>query len=175
MSKTTNNRTAKPSLPTRRRIIRSLKVKADAERTLSQKLADWFTAKLGSIEFLIVNVVWFILWVFINSGVLGIKPFDPFPFGLLTMIVSLEAIILATVVLISQNRAGQIADLREEMDLQVDEITEEEITKVLQMLGLIMKKKGIKIPNDPVLQKMLQPTNVSRLEKTIEKQVMHNK
>ncbi|OGG26269.1 hypothetical protein A2960_04815 [Candidatus Gottesmanbacteria bacterium RIFCSPLOWO2_01_FULL_39_12b] len=155
-----------------RRIIRSLKARADAKRTLSEKIADWMTRTFGSIPFLIVNILWFSLWILVNTNVIGvIVPFDPFPFGLLTMIVSLEAIILAIFVLISQNRASQIDDLREEIDLQVDVITEQELTKVMEMLSVLMEKNGIDVSKDQILGEMLRPTSISKIEKALEKQV----
>jgi uncharacterized membrane protein len=164
-----------PLVRSSRRIIKSLKAKADSKRTWPQKIADWMTLNLGSIGFLAANVVWFTSWIVVNSGLIpGIEPFDPFPFGLLTMIVSLEAIMLAIFVLISQNRSQQIDDLREEIDLQVDIITEEEITKLLQMVSALMEKNGIDISKDKVLDSMIRPMNVHKLEKALEKQVMEN-
>jgi uncharacterized membrane protein len=158
-----------------RRIIKSLKAKADAKRTVPEVIADWATAKLGSIHFLVANVIWFIVWLSINTGlVAGIEPFDPFPFGLLTTIVSLEAIILAIFVLISQNRASQIDDLREEIDLQVDIITEQELTKLMKMTNMLMKKNGIDLSADKELEAMLKPANINKIEKILEKQVLEN-
>lgn len=156
-----------------RRIIRSLKAKAAAKRTLSEKIADWMTQTFGSIPFLLLNAVWFLVWILANVGLIPMfKPFDPFPFGLLTMIVSLEAIILAIFVLISQNRASSVDDLREEIDLQVDIITEQELTKLMAMVSELMKKNEIDISKDETLTSMLQPTNMAKIEKALEKQVI---
>ena len=86
-------------------IQQSVKARANVKRTLSERLADEMTAGFGSMPFLIANCVWFVVWIAANTGLVhGLPEFDPFPFGLLTMIVSLEAIILAIVVLISQNQ-----------------------------------------------------------------------
>jgi hypothetical protein len=63
-----------------------------------------------------LHVAWFVGWIALNRGLLGIAPFDPFPFGLLTMIVSLEAIFLATFVLLSQNRQALQTDQRARID-----------------------------------------------------------
>lgn len=153
-----------------RRIIKSLKKKADAKRTRAEVIADWMTARLGSIQFLFANIVLFAAWIVINTTI----QFDPFPFGLLTMIVSLEAIILAIFVLISQNRASQIDDLREEIDLQVDIITEQELTKLMKMTTLFMEKSGIDLSQDKELQAMLKPANLNKIEKILEKQVLEN-
>jgi uncharacterized membrane protein len=83
----------------------------------------------------------------------------------------LEAIILAILVLISQNRAARVADLREEVQLQVNVITEEEITRMMSMLVLLLQKNGIPIPEDQRLQEMLQDTDVRQIEKSIEKEI----
>ena len=165
------------SLPRRiensRRIIRSMKAKADERRSLSEKLADWMTETFGSMIFLVINAVWFAVWIILNVGLIpGVKPFDPFPFGLLTMIVSLEAIILAISVLISQNRAEKVGDLRQEIDLQMDVIAEDELTKLLEMVSLLLEKNGIDVSKDEVLQSMLQPTSVEKIEETLEQDVM---
>src|SRR5258705_10222801 len=66
-------------------------------------VADWLTRFSGSMVFVYVHAVWFGIWIALNVGRLTSKPFDPFPFSLLTLIVSLEAIFLSTFVLISQN------------------------------------------------------------------------
>jgi uncharacterized membrane protein len=153
-------------------IIRSLKKEADAKRSLPEKIADWMTNAFGSMAFLAFNVIWFAVWITVNIGIIpGVTPFDPFPFGLLTMIVSLEAILLAIFVLISQNRAAKVADLREEVDLQVDMIAEEELTKLLKMVSLLCEKNGIDVSKDEELQGMLEPTNVEKLERILEEQV----
>jgi uncharacterized membrane protein len=158
---------------TSKRIIKSLKAKADARRKPSEVIADWMTKSLGSIWFLSLNVLWFTTWILINiNAIPGIPAFDPFPFGLLTMIVSLEAIMLAIFVLISQNRASQIDDLREEIDLQVDIITEKELTKLIHMMSILMEKNGIDLSGDKEIQGMIKPTNLDRIQKILEKQVL---
>jgi CRP/FNR family cyclic AMP-dependent transcriptional regulator len=89
-------------------------------RTSVQKAADWIAEFSGSIAFLMIHVVLFFLWIIMNvgNGVPGIPLFDPFPFGLLTMAVSLEAIILSVFVLLSQNR--QVAKDRVRGDIEYD-------------------------------------------------------
>jgi uncharacterized membrane protein len=161
------------NLGTSRQAIHSMKVKADAKRTRSEKLADWMTSHFGSIGFLTLNVGWFVLWLLVNGGLVpAFKPFDPFPFSLLTMIVSLEAIILSVFVMISQNRAAKIDELREEVDLQVDIITEAEMTKLLVMMKLLLEKNGIDISDDPELTGMLKPTNPEEIEEALEEEVV---
>jgi uncharacterized membrane protein len=153
-------------------VIQSFEAKANSNRTSLEKLADFMTARFGSMPFLIANFIWFFVWIVINTGLVPvIPPFDPFPFGLLTMIVSLEAIFLAIIVLISQNRAARTDDLREEIDLQINTIAEREITKIIELQTLLLKKSGIDISQDLELQEMLKPVDTDKIEHTLEKQV----
>ncbi len=160
------------NIASRKQVIKSFKAKADAKRSVAEKFADWLTSKLGSITFLTFNAAWFITWITINTGLIpGIEPFDPFPFGLLTMAVSLEAIFLAIIVLISQNREARIAELREEIELQVGVIAEGEITKLINLVVVLLEKQGIKIQDDPELAKMLRPIDNQKIEKDLEKEL----
>lgn len=94
------------------RIIRGLH---DAQ----DKLADSITTFAGSMNFVYLHLGWFVVWLMINLGALGAAiVFDKFPFGLLTMIVSLEAIFLSTFVMITQNRQAARADVRSEIDFE---------------------------------------------------------
>ena len=155
-----------------RKILKSLKAKADARRSTSEILADWTTAKFGSVGFLIINVAVFTVWILINLGKISSLPiFDPYPFNLLTMAVSLEAIILAIFVLISQNRSAKVDDLREETHMQINLIAEKEVTKALHILLMLAEKYGIDLSQDPELQKMLKPISATDLERMLEKEI----
>src|SRR4029453_3861313 len=125
-----------------RTIIR-LRQKADRERSGHDRIADTITSSSGRVGFVYVHIVWFGLWILLNAGLVGVRAFDPFPYGLLTMIVSLEAIFLSTVVLISQNRLSGEIERRADLDLQIGLLTEHELTRVLQMLDAIQHKMGI--------------------------------
>jgi uncharacterized membrane protein len=104
-------------------------------RSRAEQVSDWIACTAGSALVVIVHVLWFGTWVIVNLGVLDwIQPFDPFPFPLLTMTVSLEAIFLALFVLASQNRLARQADKRSHLDLQIDLLAEREMTAVLQLL-----------------------------------------
>jgi uncharacterized membrane protein len=157
-----------------RELVQSFKARTDAKRTVYEKFADQLTQRSGSMTFFVLNMIWFVTWILINTGLIpGIAVFDPFPFGLLTMIVSLEAIGLAIVVLISQNRAAQIADLREEIDLRMDMIAEEEITKLLSIVVRIAEKQGIDLSQDHDLRDMLEPTNTEEIEQQLENEIIN--
>lgn len=163
--------TTEEKLKHHRLVIQSLRAKADAKRSLSDKIADRLTRRFGTVLFLSLNAIWFTIWVILNTNLIpGVEPFDPFPFGLLTMIVSLEAIFLAIIVLISQNREAKIAELREEIDLQMTSIAESEVSKVIEMLGLLLKKNGVKL-DDPEIEDMVRPIKTEEVEKILEKEL----
>jgi uncharacterized membrane protein len=125
------------------RTIIHLRNKAAHERSLQHRIADAITAFSGRMIFAYVHIGWFGVWILLNTGRFGIPAFDPFPYGLLTMIVSLEAIFLSTFVLISQNRLGAETERRADLDLHIGLLTEHELTRVLQMLDIIQDKLGI--------------------------------
>ncbi len=114
-----------------------------SRRTLQERIADAITSSSGRMSFVYLHALWFGLWVLLNAGWFGIHPFDPFPYGLLTMIVSLEAIFLSAFVLISQNRSGARADMRTDLALHVVLLTEHEVTRALQMLEAIHERLGV--------------------------------
>ena len=156
----------------RRKVIKSFKAKADAKRTGPEKFADFLTLKFGSVLFLSLNAAWFFVWIIMNTRIIpGLKPFDPFPFGLLTMIVSLEAIFLAIIVLISQNRGAKVDELREEIELQLNTMSEGEVTKLIKMTSMLLKKQGINVANDSELKEMLKPFNPDKVEKQIQNEL----
>ena len=159
------------SVQHRRRAIKSFKAKADAKRSLSDKFADMLTAKFGTVAFLGLNIIWFAIWIPINTGnVPFIDPFDPFPFGLLTMIVSLEAIMLAIIVLISQNREAKVSELREEIELQLNTIADSELTKLIALMAILLEKEGVKI-DDPDIKKLLKPVDSAELIRRLEEEL----
>jgi len=156
----------------KRKIFQSIKAQADSRRTITERIADLMTSIFGSMTFLLINVIFFALWVLINTNQIeGINSFDPFPFSLLTAIVSLEAIILAVFVLISQNRNSKVDDLREETHLQINLIAEKEITKLMKMMEILLEKNGVDLSQDPELKKLLKPISEEEIEKKLEKEI----
>lgn len=126
------------------RTILRLRLQAAQRRNLQDRIADAITSLSGRMLFVYVHIVWFGVWILLNTGGVGVEPFDPYPYGLLTMVVSLEAIFLSTFVLISQNRLSQQTEQRADLNLQTGLLTEHELTRVLQMLDAIQDKLGIK-------------------------------
>lgn len=153
-------------------ILKSFEAKAFHKGSFISRIADRLTGIFGTLFFLILNIGLFATWILINSGkISSLKPFDPFPFLLLSVVVSSYAIILSIIVLISQNRQGQIDSLRQELQLQVNLITEREITKVLKILKEIredLKEGKIK---DEELEEMIKEVDTSYIERKITEQL----
>lgn len=113
--------------------------------TLSVKIADKITEWAGSMGFVYFHALWFALWILANEGVFGPKfVFDPFPYGLLTMIVSLEAIFLATFIMISQNISSRKNELRAEHEYQINLQTEKNVAELLAIMKEIRKEAELK-------------------------------
>jgi uncharacterized membrane protein len=158
--------------------IANLRQATANKRTREELLADVITEFSGRMYFVYFHIIWFAIWISINLGFFGFKPFDPFPFGLLTMIVSLEAIFLATFVLISQNRLSAEADRRADLDLQIGLLTEHELTRVLKMLDEIQDKLGIENDADQELldlEKNVHPQDVMKEMDRIQQRISQQK
>lgn len=106
--------------------------------------------------FVYVHAIWFGVWIALNVGWIGNKPFDPFPFSLLTLIVSLEAIFLSTFVLISQNHALALGDKRADLDLQINLLSEHEITRLLVLMDAIADHMGVEVSKKPEVEDLKQ-------------------
>jgi len=102
------------------RVSRNVNIEVEENLSTLQRIADWIAWFSGSMPFLLINAVWFIGWIIVNTFRLGIPAFDPYPFGLLTMIVSLEAIFLSCFVLISQNRQAEKDHVRSDVEYEVN-------------------------------------------------------
>ncbi|WP_165486080.1 DUF1003 domain-containing protein [Frankia sp. Cppng1_Ct_nod] len=106
-------------------------------RTSQDRAADAITSFAGSLPFVYLHAAWFGVWVLMNEGVFGqAEVFDPYPFGLLTMIVSLEAIFLSTFVMVSQNREAARQNLRADLDFETNLRSEVWSVHIGKALGL---------------------------------------
>lgn len=148
-----------------KQILYGFKARMKLKETWADKAADFFTNYFGTIPFLLLNILFFFIWIIINFDIVtGIRSFDPFPFGLLTMIVSLEAIFLSIIVLISQRRESHVAELREEMDFEINLRAEEEITRLLNMVDEIHDHLGLAPEDDSELTEMKQKLNLDEMK-----------
>jgi uncharacterized membrane protein len=141
-----------------------------ASRSRMDRVATSITRKAGTAGAVALHVVWFAIWVVLNVRLIdGVEPFDPFPFSLLTTIVSLEAIFLTLFVLISQNRMSREADKRAELDLQINVLAERETTMILKILHAISGHLGVKDPASKELAALLKETKLDELSDKLEK------
>jgi uncharacterized membrane protein len=150
------------------RTIARYREEVEKSKGFQDKIADWMTQWSGSMLFVYFHAAWFALWILANSEWFGLQQFDPFPYGLLTMIVSLEAIFLSTFVLISQNRQPELADRRSELDLQINLLTECELTRVLAIVNAVATKFDIDVADNQELEELEKDTKPQAVLKELE-------
>lgn len=145
----------------RTRVSRNLNEEMETHVSFLQRIADWLAWFSGSMPFLITHTIWFFVWISLNTYILS-QPFDEFPFGLLTMIVSLEAIFLACFVLISQNRQAEKDKVRADIEYEVNIKAELEVAHLHEKTDRIyenmmarfagLEKRLLSPPPDPAGQ-----------------------
>lgn len=158
------------------RSVADMQTMLERRRTLVDRIADVIGSFSGSMTFVFLHVAWLGAWFLMNTLPLGIRHFDPYPFILLCMIVSVEGVLLSTFVLMKQNRMQYRADVREQLDLQINLLSEKEVTKTLQLLRAICDKLEVQpsVDNDPELQEMAANTSVDMLAERIESDLEPN-
>ena len=147
--------------------MRELEEAAKARRTGADRAAAAIARFCGSMPFVWIHVALFAGWIAYNA-LPWFKPFDPYPFTFLTLVVSLEAIFLSTFILISQNYDMRIAERRNQLDLQINLLAEQENTKALQMLERIARKVGAHVGDDPQVRALEEATRPDTLVEQIE-------
>jgi len=151
------------------RAIADLERQAFHERSPLQRFTDAVTDLAGSGIFIMAHALWFASWLLMNRG--G-HSFDPYPFNLLTLIVSLEAIFLTSFVLMTQNRMTRQADRRAHLDLQVNLLSEQELTTILHMLNALCQKFGTCVRvSDARVEQLLKETDIVQLAVTLDKEL----
>ncbi len=151
------------------RAIADLERQLFHQRSRLDRVTDAVTQFTGSRAFLIGHAAWFLTWVTINRGPWA---FDPYPFSLLNVVVSLEAIFLTSIVLMTQSRMARHADRRAHLDLQVNLLAEQELTAILQMLYALCQKAGTCARvNDARVEQLLKETDVVELAATLDKEL----
>jgi len=151
--------------------FRAIKAQHASNRSKMEVMADRMIGFASSTPFLVIHVIIFIAWIFWNLPFTGLPKFDPYPYGMLTTIVSLEAIFLSIFVLMTQSRESRIGELREELTLQVNLRMEEEITKTLHLVAGMYSRLGLQLADDPELKAMLEPLDPKRMEADLAEQI----
>jgi uncharacterized membrane protein len=149
--------------------MRQLEDAAMAKRTGADRVAAAIARFCGQMTFVWIHVVLFAVWIGYNT-LPWFKPFDPYPYTFLTLVVSLEAIFLSTFILISQNYDMRISERRNQLDLQINLLAEQENTKALQILERIAKKVGANIGDDPQVRALEEATRPEALVEQIEEE-----
>jgi uncharacterized membrane protein len=153
--------------------IAKLEHKELHRRSSGEKVSDFFVSLIGSMPFLIFHIIWFAVWFIVNLNAMpGMAAFDPFPFGILTLIVSSEGVFLAIFILISQNRMARQSDKRAHLDLQVNMLTEQEMTMMLRMQKRLCEHLGVEV--DEVrdeAKRLLEETDIHRVVKNLEEKL----
>jgi len=151
--------------------FRAIKAQHASNRSAMEIWADRAIGIASSSPFLIIHAVIFVVWILWNIPGIGLPEFDPYPYGMLTTIVSLEAIFLSIFVLMTQSRESRIGELREELTLQVNLRMEEEITKTLHLVAGLYARLGLQLADDPELRAMLEPLDPKKIENDLTEQI----
>jgi len=160
----------KPDIPAKKNIESIMRLEKEnvRSRSTAEHLADKITTFAGSTASIIFHIFWFGGWIIVNVGFIpGVTPFDHLPFSFLTLIVSLEAIFLTLLVLMSQNRMTIEADKRAHLDLQINMLAEQEGTTILRVVQKIGKHLGLEEEIDEVTQQLSETTDVDQIAKTL--------
>ena len=154
------------------RAIIDLERRAVRDIPFTDRLSERISRVAGSLGFAVFHVVTFISWAAWNALATPRWRFDHYPYGLLTFIVSLEGVLVATFVLIAQNRMSQQSNDRAQLDLQVNLLAEQEMTLMLRMLGRISERLGIPPESEEAerAEKLAEETNVYQLMERIKQE-----
>lgn len=143
------------------RALLEFRRREDAKRALSDLLADRVSLFIGSMKSVAIHGLLFASWLVWNT-VPGTPKFDPYPFVMLAVLASVEAIFLSTFVLISQNRQALLNEKNAQLDLQVNLLAEHEVTRLIALTEQIARKVGVVVPKDDLqeLKKDVAPERV---------------
>jgi uncharacterized membrane protein len=152
--------------------VARLEESARLHRTTLACISDAVTSFAATELSLGLHGIWFAIWLFLNTRLSPWPPFDPFPFSLLTSIVSLEAIFLSLFVLASQNRLTADADKRAHLDLQVNLLAEQEMTLVLRMLQELCEHLDLRKTTDSdEFRALIRHTDLGTLAERVEQKL----
>jgi uncharacterized membrane protein len=150
--------------------IARLEHEALSRRTPTERVSDAIAKLVGNIGFLLEHLLLIFGWSLANLRVIpGVKAFDPFPFGILALVVSSESVFLTIFVLISQSRMARQSERRAHLDLQVGMLSEQELTTILQMLQKLCQHMGVNVDSSKQeVQSFSKTTDVSKLASELE-------
>jgi len=150
--------------------IAKLEHEALGRRTITERVSEVITKIVGNMTFLLAQLVLISSWILVNLQLIpGVSAFDPFPFGVLALIVSSEGVFLTIFVLISQSRMARQADRRSHLGLQVGMLSEQELTTILQMLQKLCQHMGVNVDSsEQDVQSFTKTTEIHKLASELE-------
>ncbi len=158
--------------PTQQNIEAIAKLEHDAlrRRTTTERVSELVTGLVGNMGFLLIQLILISGWILVNlHAIPGLKVFDPFPFGVLALIVSSEGVFLTVFVLISQSRMARQSDRRSHLGLQVNMLSEQELTTILQMLQKLCQHMGVNVESSKQeVQSFTRTTEIHTLASQLE-------
>ena len=142
-------------------------------RTLAERLGDSIARFAGNLSFVCIHLFIFAVWIIVNTlSVVRIRHFDPEPYSLLATLVALEAILLASIILMRQSRMSRRAEERDHLMLQLLLLTEKELTAVLGMERQVADRVGLqKIANEREIEQLSQRTSIDEVAQTIKERL----
>lgn len=149
--------------------ILAFRARLEERRKLADRVADAVTRFAGSMKFVVVHAVLFSFWIVANLGWIPVPAWDPYPFVMLAMFASVEAIFLSTFVLISQNRMAELNQRQSDLDLQINLLSEHEITRVLQILDAVAAHLGVRPDARPRVDELKQDVPPEQVLASIER------
>src|ERR1022692_2043645 len=161
--------------PTQYNIDAIAKLEHDAlnRRTPTERVSDVITKVVGNMVFLLAQLLLISGWALANLRLIpGLKAFDPFPFGVLALVVSSESVFLTIFVLISQSRMARQSERRSHLDLQVGMLSEQELTTILQMVQKLCQHMGVNVDSsEQEVQSFSKTTDVHKLASELEEKL----
>ncbi len=145
-----------------------------SRRTFSERVGDFIGTSIGSLSFVLVHAAGFTSWLLINTlHIAGIRHFDPFPFPLLDLCVALEAIFLASFIVMRQQRLARRSDERDHLILQILMLTEKEVTAALGMEREIARRLGLaRLADEEEVEELSQQTSIEEVAEGLKESVI---
>ena len=144
-------------------LISRMEKTSNRARTIGERVADIVSLTVGSWTFLIVQAVLLLIWIVLNIHAWS-TPWDPYPFILLNLVLSFEAAFATPIILMSQNRQARLSERRNQLDLQINLLAEQENTAQLKLIRLLCEKAGIKLSesDERVFEQAVDPDKILR-------------
>jgi uncharacterized membrane protein len=149
------------------RVISDIERRTIHERSRLERITDNISESTGSISFIVIHAMAFAMWIVMNLRTRWV--FDAYPFNLLNLAVSLEAIFLTSIVLMTQNRLTRQGDKRAHLDLQVNLLAEQELTAILRMVHALCQHAGMHLSSqDERVTQLLKDIDIEKLAATLD-------